>query len=210
MQVLDLTSRAYRFWSLSDSNLISQAYGGKTLPELNYSALLGAKSTVLNNYQQTIESFGTNNSTFPAHPSQQGKVIGVSDEQVELFRELGQLMIRIPIDDPAFAGMANVRIQSVRAWITGLTFSGDDKSVSINMTHTGKEQIVSTGRDVFAFVHEPVNKLFIYNTETQEIMEEANFGVEQTKDGASTNYAALGPFTTWHIAIDPDTNYAFD
>ncbi|MBD3919426.1 hypothetical protein H8B09_11740 [Paenibacillus sp. PR3] len=206
MQVLDLTSRAFRFWALSDSNLTSIAYAGKPLPELNYDALLGAKTTILSRYQQAIENFGTNSSQFPAHSTQQGKMYEVSDEQVELFCQLGQLMLRISPDDPVFAGMANVRVQSVRVWISGLSFSGNDKSVNINVTHTGKEQIVSTARDVYAFSHEPVNKLFIYNTDSREIMEEANFGVEQSDGGATTNYAALGPFTTWHITIDPASN----
>lgn len=208
MQVLDLTSRAFRFWALSDSNLTSAAYAGKPLPELNYAALLGAKTTILSSYQQAIESFGTNSSQFPAHASQQGKILEVSEDQVELFGELGQLMIRISPDDPTFVGMANVRIQSVRVWFTGLTVNDDDKSVNINITHTGKEQIVSSTRDVFSFSHEPVNKLFIYNIDTLEVMEEANFGVEQSQSdgGTSTNYAALGPFTTWHISIVPDNN----
>ncbi|MFC4778058.1 hypothetical protein ACFO9Q_14750 [Paenibacillus sp. GCM10023252] len=210
MEMLDLTSRAYRFWALSDQSLTSEVYAGRSLPELNHTALVGAMNTILGKYQQAVENFGTNHDRFPPHDNQRGKIIDVPAEQVELFKDLKQLMIRIPVDHPVFAGMANVRVQNVRVWMTGIHPAAADDTVTIRITHTGKEQMVSSAQDVYTFKHEPVNKIFIYHTKTQEIMEEANFGVEQSDGGTTNEYAALGPFTTWHISIDPDDNPGID
>jgi len=218
MDALDLTARAYRFWALSDRNLLAEAYTGKSLPEIDHSALLEAQRTILGAYEQKVEDFGTNQSRFPATPDQQGLIFDVPSYQVDLFKDIGQLMVQIPTALPrtsraesVFVDMANVRVLLVRVWIDGVKTS--DNKLAIHLTHNGQEQITSTDGLVFNFSHEPVPKLFKYNIETKEVLQEANFGIEQSGiRGATTStiYAALGPFTTWNIRVVPTDNLDLD
>lgn len=212
MEILDLTARAFRFWALSDTNLIVEAYGNKTLPQISYSALINAQNIILGQYQQAIENFGTNHESFPQSPEQQGIIFEVPQIQVETFKTTKQLMVKIPTvtadisrNDSIFAGMANVRVLLVRVWIDGIKTLNNQ--LQIKITHSGKEQITNQKNVVFSFSHEPVTKLFIIsNLATKKIQEEANFGAENL----SNTYATLSPFTTWSINVDPDKNLGLD
>ncbi|MBF0423138.1 MAG: hypothetical protein HQL73_09105 [Magnetococcales bacterium] len=217
METLDLTARAFRFWALSDRNIISQAYGGKSLPQIDSVALIAAQDTLLSQFRQAVENFGTNSSKFPAGSGQPGLIYQVPSLQVDLFRQLNQLMLPIVAatsdssgSSNIFAGMANVRILQIRVWVPGAKVDND--RLQVRITHTGNEQIVATSGEVFRFSHEPVNKLFIYAPSTLRVIEEANFGVEQSlaSGGSATTYAALGPFTSWHVTVDPKDNVGLD
>lgn len=215
LEVLSLTARAFRFWALSDADLLAQALGGRTPPEIDTAALTAAQSSILNAYRSAVEDFGTNASVFPAQPDQPGLVVNVPAWQVELIKESHQLMVQLPTvtptttsDQSVFAGMANVRVLAARAWIDGArTTSG---TLHVDVTHTGSEQIVNPSGTVFSFSHEPVTKPFIYSLKSGAVVEDANFGVVQQEVGGAPTYAALGPFTTWQIKVDPAYNSGLD
>ncbi|MBH5316287.1 hypothetical protein I6N90_00505 [Paenibacillus sp. GSMTC-2017] len=215
MEMLDLTVRAYRFWSLSDLNPLTQLYENKTLPQINYATLLAIKNTLMIDSQHALERFGTNHSTFPRQSDDQGLIYELPSYQLELLQLTNQIMVRIPtvklgtvLNDKEniniFAGMANVRVRLIRVWIDGVKTA--NKQLKLHIIHTGKEEICSQTGDVFSFSHEPVSKSFMYNIDTNRVIEEANFGMEQ----GTSNYAALGPFTTWNIIINPNENDQLD
>jgi hypothetical protein len=218
METLDLTARAYRFWALSDTNLLSAAYGGKPPPEIGSAELVGAQTAILDAYQQAIEGFGTNASAFPPTPKGTGLIVHVPAGTVQLLPAINQLMVTIPVVKPGttaeqspFAGMADVRVTLVRAWIDGVKTSSGQ--VQVRITHTGREQIASAAGAIYTFTHEPVTKLFKYviGGGGGGVIEEANFGCAQTTaDDQTAIYAALGPFTTWQIKVEEADNPGLD
>ncbi len=215
MRTLDLTARAYKFWALSDSDLISTAYGGNTLPTINYSTLVAASTTILEAYSQAVEGFGTNSSSFPAQSSQNQFIVEANELQVQLFQELGGAMLDVAPATPSttrtespFADMANVRVNKVRAWVDGAKTTNG--TLRLRITHTGRETIVNTTGESYAFDHSPVDKLFEFDIATGEVLLEADFGVENTSSGSSNTYAALGPFTSWYVQAKADDNIGLD
>ena len=215
MEKLSLIAQAFRFWALSDRNLIAEAYGGKAPPQIDQAVLAQAKFTILNAFSDAIENFGTNHSVFPATPSAPGLMIEVPDYQVNLLKTVGLLVIR-PItvtpettrEESVFAGLANIRVSKVRVWVKGASTSNN--MLQVRITQSGREQIVSTNGDVFQFSHEPIAKLFKYNLSNKTILEEANFGIQQNDGGSNQTYAAIGPFSSWHIEISASDNLQLD
>lgn len=215
MENLDLTARAYRFWALSDRNLISEVYGSKAPPQINYGVLASANLTILNNYSDAVNNFGTNHSIFPANSSSQGLQVKIPDDQVGLVPYTHMLIVKLPVVTPStkrtesvFAGMANVRISSVRVWVEGVTTSNNH--LQIRITQLGHEQIVSPDGTHFTFSHEPIFKLFKYEMLTKAIIEVANFGIQQDDGESSETYAAIGPFASWQIEILDQDNLDLD
>jgi hypothetical protein len=216
METLDLTARAFRFWALSEEDLLASAYGGKAPPEIDSTALVAAQDAILGSYQQAIESFGTNASSFPAAPADQGLIVQVPAAQVALLGLTNQLMVTLPVVTPAttaaaspFAGMADVRVMLVRVWIDGAKTSNG--ALQVHVTHTGRETLCDTSGNPYRFTHEPIAKLFRYTIATGEIIEEANFGCAQTSSTGTTElYAAVGPFTTWQIQVKSADNIGLD
>ncbi|MCR8842474.1 hypothetical protein NQ117_02150 [Paenibacillus sp. SC116] len=212
MEVLDLTARAYRFWSLSDHNPLTNLYGNKTLPQMNYATLLSIKNNIMIDYQQAVERFGTNHSDFPHDPNDQGLIYELPSYQVEILKLVKHICVKIPTvtqgttlqEGNIFAKMANVRVRLVRVWIDGAKTANNQ--LRVHLTHSGDEEITSQSGEVFAFSHAPVSKPFFYHLDTGKVMEEANFGMEEDK----TNYAALGPFTQWNISVSDDDNASLD
>jgi len=208
LATLDQAARAYRFWALSNRNLMIESLGDKAPPQINAATLLGAKNTILKAYEQAVETFGTGAESFPVKGK--GLVIEIPSEDLEDFRKSGLLFVRPKTvrqttskADSVFAAMANVRVNSVRVWIDGATASDGDITVSI--THTGKEEIVAPNGNMYSFAHSPVTKLFKYHTNydtgQRTIQEEANFGLLQQIGDGQQIYAAIGPFTSWFIQV---------
>jgi len=211
LQTLDQTSQAYRFWALSDRDLMAEAFGSTPPPEIDTAVLTGAQNLILGACQQAIEGFGTQASVFPSSPDGVGIVFELSASDLVNFKMLKEIMFKPKTvmqqttrATSPFAGMANVRVSEVRVWIDGAATS--DGRLEVNITQTGQEQITSTSGKVFSFTHEPVSKLFIYDLTTGEIVQKANFGVSQGSGSTAQIYAAIGPFAAWQIQVKPGNN----
>ncbi len=216
MATLDLMGRAFRLWALSNKNPLTQAYEGKTPREISHTVLLAARNAVLSSARSAVENFGTNHSRFPVHADQQGIIHQLPKSQVDLFKETKQLMVHLPVatnttgrDESEFSGMANVRVSKVRVWLDGVKTDNDE--LRLEITHTGEEHIADKMGEVFRFVHEPVKKMLSYTISSKVPNEEADFCVEQqTSFGDLALYAALSPFTTWHIEVKEHQNKNLD
>ncbi|RXS80450.1 hypothetical protein EST92_17550 [Streptomyces sp. TM32] len=215
MRTLNLTARAYRFWALSDRNLIAEAYGDKGVSDIGHAALVHASNTILNAYGQAVEKFGTGSTPFPAKPRDQGLLLEIPDYQVEMFRECRNITVspvlaraETDLEESLFARMSNVRVSRVRAWIKGARTRSNQLRVRI--THTGPETIVGTNGSEFEFDHEPVVKNFMYDLASGRIFQDADFGIEPIRDPGSQTYAPVGPFATWQIEVEPSANPGVD
>lgn len=206
METLNLTARAFRFWALSDKNLISEAYGGKAPPQINHTVLVSAQGTILKEFRKAIEEFGTNHSLFPNEQSKVGVMVKVPQYQVDLMKSKGEFIVRpktptldTSIKESSFAGMANIRVKYVRVWVEGA--KSYNNQLRVRIRHLGREEIVNTSGKIFSFVHDSINKMFVYDMDTKQISQEANFGIEHKYQGADKTYAAIGPFADWQIQI---------
>ncbi|MFJ7904254.1 hypothetical protein ACIQ6V_27850 [Streptomyces sp. NPDC096198] len=211
MRTLDLTARAYRMWALSDRDLIAETFAGTQVSTIGEAALRVASNTVLSAYRDAVQNFGTNSSRFPALPGSQGITVKATGLQVNLFKKSRIITFRPMTVDARtehsaspFAGMANVRVGKVRVWMKGAKTK--DNRLQIRIRHAGDEEIVSAGNQVYRFIHEPIDKNFTYYLDSEKIFEEADFEPEQGSD----KYAAVGPFTSWHIEVRPSDNDGLD
>lgn len=216
MKNLDLTARAFRFWGLSEQNIIETAYGGKGLPKINVAVLKQAQNAILANYSNAIESFGANALKFPSQPTGEGVVVTIDDElRLDFLKRFNILHINLdPVraatskTESPFAGFANIRLLKVRVWLEGVTTS--DNTVQVNITHGGKEKIVSANDTLFSFEHEPRAALFKYNNQSNEIQEDGDIGWAQSSNDDDTVYAMLGPFADWTVEIKDNCNLDLD
>ncbi|MEU8569597.1 hypothetical protein AB0C51_14770 [Streptomyces pathocidini] len=211
MRTLDLTARAYRMWALSDRDLIAETFAQVTVAKIDETALRVARNSILFALEGAVQNFGTNSARFPANAKGKGIIVEIGKDQVASFRRNGIISIRPTTvkvttgrDTSPFAGMANVRVTRVRVWMKGAK-TADDR-LQIRIRHIGEEDIVSADGEVFGFVHESINKTFIYHPSNESVLEEASFESEYGHD----RYAMVGPFASWHIEVLESDNKDLD
>ncbi|HCC08359.1 MAG TPA: hypothetical protein DEP72_09415 [Clostridiales bacterium] len=212
MEIMDLAARAYGFWSLDDHrNLIAQAYGNRSLPEIDTASFTQVQTIILDSYRRTIEKFGNGAGIFPMNNNDEGIVIKLDKDQIEYFKENKVIMFNIPVALPSklktensfaeasnpFAGACNIRLNNVRVWIKGAKASND--MLQVNICHTGKEQIVDANGNVFSFSHDPKYTMFKYYLSNNKIFQDGGIGWQDSE--SKSTYALVGPFTYWKIKI---------
>ncbi|WPC43926.1 hypothetical protein [Clostridium sp. JS66] len=214
METLDLTARAYGFWSLDDNrNLMANAYGNKTLPEITTATLKQAQIVILDAYKKTVERFGNGAGIFPKKEKEKGIIFTLSKSQVEFLKKHNRIMVNISevvsdtkkIDNP-FAGACNIRISKVRVWVKGAKTS--DNMLQVNIIHSGTEKIVDSDDTKFCFKHDPRYTLFKYDVTNNQIEQDGDLGWQDTE--TKENYSLVGPFTHWVIEIDDNWNEGLD
>jgi hypothetical protein len=214
MKTLYNAARAFKFWALSDDDILAEAYNHKTLPEINTAVLEQAQITILDCYDTAVENIGNNPNHF------KGIKLTINDDGIiNSLKQFGFAFVNIPVvvketqktPQIPFAGMANVRLDTVRVWVKGATT--DDNILQVNITHTGMENITSTLNNSYLFSHNPRNTTFKYNLNQEDgitsIVEDGSIGGTENADGTygtSDTYALIGPFTTWQITINSDWN----
>ena len=219
LYMMYMTYRAESFWSLNSVSSASffQRIGLNNPAEVNAAFLDTAQTQIISNYQQSIESFGTDAQYRPPFGSSGddlGIELNLSSDQVQALVKHGETYFALAPavpgegkDQTPFAGRANVRILKVRPWVTGAKTRDD--TLTARITHTGAETIVDRDGSLHPFTHQPVVKLFTYDLKTRAISgEDADFGQPGTDNKSS--YALLGPFTLWRLQVLSDDNSSLD
>ena len=130
---------------------------------------------------------------------------------IELLKTKGVAQFELPPTHPSFGGKANVRVTRVRAWIHGMKTA--DNLHDVIITHCGPETIITTDKKPIGFEHDRVTVMFRYDASKGLENPRAIFeGHGGTHDGIilEENYAPIGPFTTWRLAIPEDNNKGLD
>jgi hypothetical protein len=216
LRLMDLTGRAYRFWALTDSDPFSQTFEGNTPPELNSTVLTVASNNFTEAYSTAVGNVGKGE-PFPASDDESGLMYTISGQALDFFRKGTPLIVGLhdsyvtksstyKSNGTPFLGMSNIRISRVRAWVNGATTTSGRLLVTI--THNGTENIVRADSTVFAFSHNPLTENFTYWTANNQIFQDTVFAVADT--GSDELIAAVGPFTSWTITIDPKFNSGLD
>ncbi|MCL2254851.1 MAG: hypothetical protein FWC09_10455 [Lachnospiraceae bacterium] len=206
MEVMSLTARAYRFWSLSEENIIAKLYD-KAPKELNHAFFTKHQFDFVKAYQKAVEDFGRNASLFPARKGGQGIMFKLTAAQIAVLKEKNVVFVTI---DPSFSktskqespffGYYNIRLSTVRVWVEGAVTADD--ILHVNIMHTGTEGLVNKGDKLLTFRHEPRNASFEYDLKTNKIKRDGVLGLEIDK----STYELIGPFTTWRISIKEEYN----
>lgn len=214
MKTFDLTARAYGYWSLDDNrNLIADAYGNKSLPEITTSTFIQAQNVILDAYRKAVEKFGNGAGIFPKKEDEEGIIFSLNNSQIECLKRYKKIMVKIPVvskdtkkvDNP-FGGACNYRLSKARVWVKGAKTA--DNILQINITHTGAEKIVDRQSTQFEFSHDPRYTFFKYDVTNNEIKEDGDLGWQdpETKE----MYSLVGPFAYWNIQIDDKWNIGLD
>ncbi len=208
MEVLDLTARAYRFWAVSDYNIVTNAYQNNPVTKFDSEILNQASRNILNPYGALMrDRYGTNSTPF------NGMIYDVPQAMLKAssFNTSGLIYVNINLlDIIKLRKSFNVRVTSVRVWIAGITTS--DNTLLVEITHSGNEKILDQHGRAFEFHHDEIKKqFFLRDINNRIIGEEANFGIENALNETTKNkYAAVGPFTMWQILVDLEVNPGLD
>lgn len=211
MQVLYTLSKAYEFWSLIKTNFLAS-----DLPPsgLNHAELVKLKSDVIEAKLKALNSLKSIPQNFPKYEEKPGLLIRFDDPHIlDTFKKSNVAILSVSEvrettndSDSPLAKLSDIRIKNVRAWLRGAKIKENlkviDALLKVNITHTGKETIVSQENQVFQFYHDPLSKEFIYYSNSKEIFSDTNFG----GNIENNEYAMIGPFTTWRIELD--TSYS--
>lgn len=205
---LYLTSRAQQFWAVAPYDGLRALIGLDDPSQINSSTLATAQYQLLANFENAITNQGQVSESFS--PLQ----IVIDDSNTLMaFRDDPQLLIPIsPVmaDTPAspsqpFAGLANVRLTTVRVYVEGASTANGALRVSI--MHGGYETIVSPDNVAMSFIHKPLSVTFQYALAAPNgIAIDGTIGDTTADD----NFALIGPFTTWSVKVDPLLNAGLD
>ncbi|MDR0207684.1 MAG: hypothetical protein LBJ33_00830 [Pseudomonas putida] len=207
IHTLYLTSRAQQFWAIAPYDGLRALIGLDDPSQINTATLTVAQNLLLTNFENAITQ-GQEAETFSALQ------LVISDSAtLAAFRENPQLLIPIApamTDTPLspvqpFAGLANVRLTTVRAYVKGASTS--DGSLRVSLMHGGYETVVSPTNLAMSFIHKPLSVMFQYDLAVQDtILIDGTIGSSTLSD----NYALIGPFTTWSVKVDPGLNPGLD
>jgi hypothetical protein len=210
--------RAYSFWALKPYDELTTVCKLFDPDSIDHTTLKNAMQEIKNDCASEIESvYATlRKGSFPDEDADRNVARGITvtltkeshPDFIESLKDEGIGRFELPTTHKAFGGMVNVRLTKVRAWIHGLKTGKKNIHVVI-ITHCGPESILTTKNKPINFQHDTVTVVFRYD---------ASVGVENPKaifagqgaphDGVllDKNYAPIGPFTHWRLAILEDNN----
>lgn len=218
MEVLNLTERAFRFWSLNDLTSIKDQFASDNLSSVNYEFLNNIKNNLLREYILAEENFGSNAQPFPADfndKSQQGIIVTLDEYTVASLKLSNKFEFEIPpvysntnINQSPFAGKANIRLTGIRLLIMGAKTS--DNNLTVSIKHTGEEVIIDQQSKNFSFKHKP--KLLNFEYDTRKKLNEIDRGtLGWAIDSSSTKtYSLIGPFAKWQVEVKDNLNRDLD
>lgn len=221
LQSLYSMARAYAFWALSPYDDFAKVCNLADPDAIDHAQLTVALTTVESYCTREIEGVKARLrvAAMPDDQADLNVATGIyvtltpdsHPEVIEALRSKGVARLEVTTDHPSFGGKANVRLKRVRAWIHGLRPEGGVHEVLI--THCGPETIVTTEGKAVTFKHDRITVPFRYDESKGLLNPQAIFqGRAGPHDGLilEGNYAPIGPFTHWRLAILEDNNPGLD
>ncbi|GCB24420.1 hypothetical protein AAWM_07305 [Aspergillus awamori] len=210
---LQKMQQAYAFVALDETNIIGYAMNGFKFSQFTYDMLNHVRSDLDSYYAQRVEPWGQ------SMQSLKGVTYSVSNIRQDLQTLTAdsntiQVAITPETINPNTQGLifgegrVDIRLTTMRCFIDGA--KTDTGYLDLNLIHTGQESIVNEMGTVHSFDHQPVVTYFRYVIETKDYTGPG--AVDGIIGTASTDdqYAMVGPFTTWHILINPANNQGLD
>lgn len=132
----------------------------------------------------------------------------------------GKATVALPLDTPAFAGMARVRLSTVRVWLDGVRFATPQPGSVFVSIATGGNYLDRLGGADYQFNSRRLQRSFKYQVQkpgsanpdwTFEDGSTATIQIDGAVD-REVDYAYFEPtpFSAWTISLDPQTNAGVD
>lgn len=205
---LYLTSRAQQFWAVAPVDGLRALIGLEDPSQITAATLGKVRSQLLSNFETAIGEQGQVSEPFS------GFQIVINDsDTLAAFQKKPELQLPISpvmVDTPAspgqpFAGLANVRLTTVRVYAEGARTQ--EGTLRVSIMHGGYETIVPKTNAAMSFIHNPLNVTFEYDlAQPCTILMDGTIGSTMPND----NFALIGPFTTWTFKVDPALNPGLD
>ena len=229
IEALYLASRAYSFWALEHADalagVLSDLSAGLPLA-MTPTALQAAGEQLLTRYDKTIDTqLGERPIWLPpknAPATARGKLIELTPQShPAVFEQLrtkrwASFQLTAPragttADSNPFAGLSDVRLTSVRCWLSGVRWAdGRGPIVRVDLEHQGREILISPKNTVAVFRHEPVHVMIEYDS-TKPLDPDAIVAASDLQDGDSkANGALIGPFARWRVRVNDALNPGVD
>ncbi|PRQ08101.1 hypothetical protein [Enhygromyxa salina] len=214
-------SRALAFWSLEQPRSpFAEIVRADSPAPLDHATLTAAADNLLSAYQSAVEAMRNLPQRFPdAARARATKPRGIVElitddthpDELARFRKTGELYVNVrpatpttSSDESSFAGLANVRLTEVRAWILGaVTATG---RLHVTLESDGAEVIVDRHGRPRSFRHAWDRVAFVYRLADDTIEIDGTIGSVSQR----TRYASIGPFTRWRLKVEPHLNAGLD
>ena len=229
IEALYLASRAYSFWALEPADalaaILSDLSAGRPLA-MTPTALLATGEQLLTRFSNAANAkLGERPISFPpvgGSGQERGKMIEFTlQSHPTLFNRLrtrgsGSFQLVAPrahttSDENSFAGLSDVRLSSVRCWLSGVGWSpGHGPTVRVDLEHLGRETLIRKDGFVHVLRHEPVHIVMEYDS-TRPVDPAGVVAASDLQDGdADTVGALIGPFARWRMRVSPELNPGVD
>lgn len=123
-------------------------------------------------------------------------------------------------DQKTFPGWIDIRLSQIHLWLLGADVAPDPagrKLLSVQLIHSGEDDIQDGKGDHHRFSHDPVTIQFEYDARHVDTIAHAVskhvFSKQQIQDdhyigdsATKSSIAALGPFTTWRVRLRESAN----
>lgn len=208
-----LTNQAFNFWSLEAGFSVYDELGLDSIGTIDSAVVSAAQTALLAQWETAIDNYGSEAQNFGGTAPLSGIQFIINDSaSIQALIANGSLSFTLPPVLPytnaaqsPFTGMADVRLTTARPWVNGATTtSTPSDQLTVTLTHMGIETIVGQDGTPANFTHQPVTVTFLYNYETNAIIEDA------TIDTPFGDYALLGPFTLWQLQVPVISNTGLD
>lgn len=225
-------SRAYRFWSLDDVDLLGDVLRLASLADVDSAAVMTAQQQLLVHDVELINGMASK-----LQPQKDPVVVSfTADSHPHLLDALVKDRRKKSTDpelprfctftlDPAtadstgtsspFVGKVNVRLVEARCWLIGLSSAADQTGIlKVHLTQGGDETIIASDAPhvPVSVSHDPVSSVFSYKVGVDAPSEAAIETPVTYWDpdvGDQTilhvpDLTPIGPFATWQIALRPE------
>ena len=216
--------RAYSFWALKSYDELTKVCKLFDPDSIDHATLSSAMTQIEEDCATEIEGCKSSlrEAALPDAGADPKVATGIivtltkesNPEFIESLKNEQVARFELPATHPSFGGMANVRVTTVRAWIYGMKTGNTGNDLhDVAITHCGPETIITTDKKQIGFKHDPVTVMFRYDASKGVGDPRAIFeGRGGTHDGVilENNYAPIGPFTHWRLAILEEKNPKLD
>ena len=200
-------SRSYKFWSLTDENILQKQLFKYSWTKFDYATMLGFKQNYMYFIETALEKMNTSPRCFnDIEYALSSEEIDVIKKQNENNEDSYLTILLPPISnkttkvESSFAGMSTVRVNRVRIWLDGAETS--DREFEIDIEHDTDDYFTNIENNEFYFEHDPVLISFAYKQNEGE--------VKILKDGDLNKdnqvYINVGLFTRWNLKINQSKN----
>lgn len=205
------SARAYRFATLTDTNLVTSALGAQLPSELGSAIFADCRDRISSLLLEGINERARPAQQFPP-PGGRGIEWPLAPELVEQLKVGKEVEFCLDQVTPTtggspFAGLANIRLTKVRPILAGArTRNGQ---MHVELIHLGSETIANAKGETFSFTHNRVPTIFVSRLggKPDDIVIDGDLAYDFRRN---RKYGLFGPFGWWKLKVSDVYNDGLD